>query len=70
MRKTSVVVLGGVMGVLIGGEGGLADAGVAWVGLAAGGFVLGLFVGHHVWRPAAVAVVSVITGLAAWGVIR
>jgi mannose PTS system EIID component len=70
LRKTSVVVLGGVMGVLLGGEGGLGDAGLAWVGLAAAGFVLGLFVGHHVWRPAAVAVVSVIAVLATWGVIR
>ena len=70
LRSLGVVVLGLLVGALLGGQGGLGDAGGGWAVLAAMGFVLGLFVGHHVWRPAAVAVVATIAILATWGAIR
>jgi mannose/fructose/N-acetylgalactosamine-specific phosphotransferase system component IID len=70
LRSWGVVVLGALAGAVLGGEGGLGDAGSGWTALAAAGFVLGLFVGHHVWRPAAVAVVAAIAILATWGTIR
>lgn len=70
LRSWGVVAIGVLTGAVLGGEGGLADAGAGWAGLATAGFVLGLFVGHHVWRPAAVAVVAAIAILATWGTIR
>lgn len=70
LRSWGVVVLGALAGAVLGGEGGLGDAGSGWAALAAAGFVLGLAVGHHVWRPAAVAVVAAIAILATWGTIR
>ena len=70
LRSWGVLVLGVLAGAVLGGEGGLGDAGSGWAALAAAGFVLGLFVGHHVWRPAAVAVVAAIAILATWGTIR
>jgi PTS system mannose-specific IID component len=69
LRSWGVVAIGVLAGAVLGGEGGLADAGSGWVVLATAGFVLGLFVGHHVWRPAAVAVVAAIAILATWGTI-
>ncbi|MEX2467188.1 MAG: PTS system mannose/fructose/sorbose family transporter subunit IID [Gemmatimonadota bacterium] len=70
LRSWGVVVLGILAGAVLGGEGGLGDAGSVWAALAAAGFLLGLLVGHHVWRPAAVAVVAAIALLATWGSIR
>lgn len=70
LRAAAVVVLGTLSGALLGGAGGLGDAGPVWGVLAVGAFLLGLFGGHHVWRPAAVAVVSLIGVLVTWGVLR
>lgn len=70
LRSWGVVVLGVLLGSLLGGGGGLGDAGPLWTGLAALGFTVGLFVGHHVWRPAAVVAVATIALLATWGMLR
>jgi mannose/fructose/N-acetylgalactosamine-specific phosphotransferase system component IID len=70
LRAWGVVVLGVLIGGLLGGEGGLGDVGAYWTVLAAGAMLLGLFVGHHVWRPAAVVVVTAIGTLAIWGIVR
>jgi mannose/fructose/N-acetylgalactosamine-specific phosphotransferase system component IID len=70
LRSSGAMVLGVLVGAVLGGEGGLGDAGRGWAALATMGFMLGLFVGHHVWRPAAVAVVAAIALLATWGTIR
>ena len=70
LRSWGVVVLGVLVGALLGGAGGLGDAGALWTGLATMGFVLGLLVGHHVWRPAAVVAVAAIALLATWGTLR
>ncbi|MDZ7779886.1 MAG: PTS system mannose/fructose/sorbose family transporter subunit IID [Gemmatimonadota bacterium] len=69
LRSWGVVVLGVLGGALLGGSGGLGDAGVLWTALAALGFVVGLLVGHQVWRPAATVVVVVIGVLAIWGTV-
>lgn len=70
LRSWGVVILGVLGGTLLGGSGGLGDAGVLWTALAAAGFVVGLLVGHQVWRPAATVVVAVIVILVTWGTVR
>lgn len=70
LRDASVVVLGTLAGALLGGAGGLGDAGILWGAGAVGAFVLGLLVGHYVWRPAAATTVAVIVLVAIWGMIR
>ena len=70
LRSWGVLVLGVLVGALLGGAGGLGDAGALWTALATVGFVLGLSVGHHVWRPAAVVAVAAIAILATWGTLR
>jgi mannose/fructose/N-acetylgalactosamine-specific phosphotransferase system component IID len=69
LRAGGVLILGLLSGAVLGGGGGLADSGVLWTGLAGAGFVLGLLVGHHVWRPTAVAVVGAIMLIGAWGIL-
>lgn len=69
-RSWAALVMGVLIGAVLGGDGGLGDAGVLWTLLAAVAFVTGLRVGHHVWRPAAVVVVAAIAILATWGTIR
>ncbi len=69
-RSWGALALGVLVGGLLGGTGGLGDAGVLWTALAAVGFILGLRVGHHVWRPAAVVAVAAIAILATWGTLR
>ncbi len=70
LRSSGVLVLGVLVGALLGGAGGLGDAGILWTALAALGFILGLSVGHQVWRPAAVLAVAAIAILATWGTLR
>jgi len=69
-RSWAVVVMGILLGALLGGGGGLGDAGPLWTVLAAAAFLIGLSVGHRVWRPAAVVVVAAIAILATWGSIQ
>lgn len=69
IRVVAAALLGLVIGTVLAGEGGLGDAGPLWAVLCAGAFVCGLFVGHRLWRPAAVAVVSAVAFLATWGLI-
>jgi mannose/fructose/N-acetylgalactosamine-specific phosphotransferase system component IID len=69
LRAWGVVVVGVVLGALLGGPGGFGDAGVPWTVLGVAGFLVGLRVGHHVWRPAAVAVVGAIAIIATWGIL-
>lgn len=68
LKSVVVVLLGVLAGAMLGGPGGLAEAGALWVALAAIGFLVGLFVGHMAWRPAAVATVATIGVVAAVGV--
>ncbi len=67
VRMVAAALLGLVVGAVLAGDGGLADAGRLWGALAAGAFVSGLLVGHRLWRPTAVAVVSTVAFLATWG---
>lgn len=64
-----VLALGVLSGAVLGGEGGLAEAGILWSVLAVVGFLVGLSGGHRTWRPAAVATVAAIGAIAGWGVI-
>ncbi|MDE0898013.1 MAG: PTS system mannose/fructose/sorbose family transporter subunit IID [Longimicrobiales bacterium] len=68
LQPLLVLALGGLAGALIGGQGGLGESGAGWVGLAACGFGAGVVGGHRTWRPAAIATVSAIGLIAAWGV--
>ena len=68
LKSVVVVLLGVLAGAMLGGPGGLAEAGALWVALAAIGFLVGLFVGHMAWRPVAVATVATIGLVAAVGV--
>lgn len=67
MRGATVLLLGLLVGAVLAGQGGVADAGPLWGVLAVVAFVAGLLSGHHAWRPAAAAVVGTIGLLAAWG---
>ena len=69
LRSLGALLLGTLVGVLIAGDGGLADAGVLWVSLALIAFLAGLLVGHRAWRPAAATVVVAIGLLAAAGLV-
>ena len=69
MQPGVVLALGVLSGAVLGGEGGLADAGIPWSVLAMVGFLVGLIGGHRTWRPAAVAIVAAIGAIAGWGVI-
>ena len=70
LKSVAALLLGLLVGAVLAGPTGLAGSGVLWMGLAAGAFVIGLLVGHRVWRPAAIAVVAVIALLSTWGIVR
>ncbi len=70
LQPILVLLLGGLVGAVIGGTGGLAEAGVWWLVLAGAGFVAGLLGGHKAWRPAAVLTVATIATLSVIGVLR
>ncbi len=69
IRFVAAGLLGLVIGAILAGDGGLADAGPLWGALSIVAFVCGLLVGHRVWRPTAVAVVSTVALLATWGLV-
>ncbi len=69
IRFAAAGLLGLAVGAILAGDGGLVEAGPLWGGLSIGAFVCGLLVGHRVWRPAAVAVVSTVALLATWGLV-
>ena len=64
-----VVLLGFLAGAVIGGRGGLLDAGPLWVVLAGAGFLAGLVGGHRAWRPAAALTVGAIVVLVLFGAV-
>lgn len=70
LRSLGALLLGVLVGVVLAGEGGLADAGPLWVSLALVAFLAGLEVGHRAWRPAAATVVVAIALLTVMGVLR
>jgi PTS system mannose-specific IID component len=70
LRSVGVLLLGALVGLLLAGDGGLADAGALWVSLALAAFLAGLLVGHRAWRPAAASVVAAIILLTAVGFVR
>jgi PTS system mannose-specific IID component len=67
VRLAAAVLLGVVVGSILAGQGGLAEAGRLWVVLTTVAFASGLLVGHRLWRPTAVVVVSTVAFLATWG---
>lgn len=67
VRSAGALLLGLFSGAVLAGEGGLADAGPVWAGLASAAFVGGTLLGHRIWRPAAVAMVAAVALLATWG---
>lgn len=70
LRSLGALFLGTLVGVLVAGDGGLAEAGVLWVSLALVAFLAGLLAGHRAWRPAAATVVVAIALLAAVGLVQ
>ena len=70
LQPVLVLLLGGLVGAVIGGAGGLAEAGVWWLVLAGAGFVAGLLGGHKAWRPAAFLTVAAIGTISVIGVLR
>ena len=69
IKSIASLLVGVLSGVMLAGRGGLSDAGVLWLVPAIVCFVVGLLVGHRVWRPAAIATVIAIALIAAWGVV-
>jgi PTS system mannose-specific IID component len=67
VRATAALLLGLLVGAILGGEGGLGQAGPLWGAAAVAAFVGGALVGHKVWRPTAVAVVACVALIATWG---
>jgi mannose/fructose/N-acetylgalactosamine-specific phosphotransferase system component IID len=70
LESALALLVGALVGVLLAAEGGLSQAGVTWVALAATAFLVGLLVGHRLWRPTAVAVVTAVGLLTVWGMAR
>ncbi|MEX2048564.1 MAG: PTS system mannose/fructose/sorbose family transporter subunit IID [Gemmatimonadota bacterium] len=64
------VLLGALVGALLAGDRGLAEAGALWVALAFLAFLAGLLGGHRGWRPTAATVVATIGVLTAAGMVR
>lgn len=67
LEPVVVLLLGLLSGAVLGGRGGLVDAGLLWLALAAAAFVAGLFGGHRTWRPAAALTVVAICFIAVVG---
>jgi len=67
LRAADALLLGTLVGAVLGGDGGLVDSGPVWAGLALAAFVAGDVAGQRLWRPAAVAVVAIVTLLTTWG---
>lgn len=67
VRALAGLLLGITVGAVLGGDGGLGDAGPFWGALAAAAFLAGALVGHRLWRPTASAVVAAVALLATWG---
>lgn len=65
----AALLVGVLAGAIVAGPSGLASSGVLWTVLAAIAFVAGLIAGHRIWRPAAVAVVTVVALIAGWGIL-
>lgn len=70
IKSIASLLVGVLAGVLLAGRGGLSDAGLLWLVIAIVCFVVGLVVGHRIWRPAAIATVTAIALIAAWGVLQ
>jgi len=70
IKSIASLLVGVLAGVLLAGRGGLSDAGLLWLVVAIVCFVVGLVVGHRIWRPAAIATVTAIALIAAWGVLQ
>ncbi len=70
LQSLTSLILGVLVGAVLSDKGGLADSGAFWGVLGAVAFVVGLKVGHRVWRPTAIAVVTTVVLLSMWGVIR
>ncbi len=70
LQPALALLIGGLVGAVLGGEGGLANAGALWLALAGAGFVAGLLGGHRTWRPAAVLTVAAVATISVIGVLR
>ena len=70
IKSIASLLVGVLAGVLLAGRGGLSDGGLLWRVVAIVCFVVGLVVGHRIWRPAAIATVTAIALIAAWGVLQ
>ncbi len=69
IQSIAALLVGVLAGVVLAGRGGLSEAGLPWLVLAIVCFVVGLFGGHRVWRPTAIAIVGAIALISAWGVL-
>lgn len=69
LKAVDVVLLGVLVGAVLGGPGGLAEAGTVWVALGAAAFLGGLLVGHRAWRPAAAAIVAAVVVVSVVGLV-
>lgn len=69
IKPWAVVALGVLAGVVASSDRGLAGAGVEWVVAGVGGVVVGVWIGHRSWRPAAAVTVAATLILSLWGVL-
>lgn len=68
LEPVVAALLGLLVGAVVGGSGGLLDAGILLLTLAATAFLVGLFGGHRTWRPAAGLTVAAIGALTLVGI--
>jgi mannose PTS system EIID component len=68
LRSIATLTLGLMVGAVMAGPNGFAGTGLPWAVLGIVGFLVGLNIGHRVWRPAAMAVVVAIALLTTWGI--
>jgi hypothetical protein len=62
-------MIGLLVGVALASPTGLVHTGLPWAALGMLAFVVGLKIGHRIWRPTAIAVVTAIASLSTWGIV-
>ena len=69
LQEAATVMLGLLVGVALTSPTGLVHTGLLWAALGMLAFVVGLKIGHRIWRPTAIAVVTAIAILSTWGIV-
>jgi PTS system mannose-specific IID component len=69
LQEAATVMLGLLAGAALAGPTGLVHTGLLWAALGMLAFVVGLKIGHRIWRPTAIAVVTTIALISTWGIV-